>query len=239
MYLVFLIILLTGCANKSAESDVYDPIEPVNRAIWDVNYGYIDPYLYRPASVAYTEYVPSPARTGMSNFLSNLEEPTSVVSRLIMLQPDQAITHFSRFFINTTLGLGGLLDIATLLDIRIEQRDFSDAMGYYGVGNGAYVMLPLYGPLSVREGVGDTINGFISPMTFWQSVAKWGFEGLDSRAKLIPQEPMIESSTDSYIFIRDSYIQNQNYKASDGELDISDDVEDEMSLEDYFDEIDN
>lgn len=152
---------------------VYDPFESINRVMWDINYDYLDPYVARPVSLAYVNYVPSPVRTGIRNFIANLDEPASMVNSIIMLEGEQAITHFNRFWINSTFGLAGLIDIASLADIgNPGDRAFGDAMGYYGVGNGPYFMVPMYGPITLREGAGDLVDDLYFPLnllSFWQS----------------------------------------------------------------------
>ncbi|MGF1726776.1 MlaA family lipoprotein [Photobacterium nomapromontoriensis] len=220
---------------------VYDPFEGFNRAMWNLNYNYLDPYIARPVSLAYVDYVPSPLRTGIMNFISNLEEPASMVNSIIMLEGEQAVTHFNRFWINSTFGLAGLIDIATLADIRKpSNRAFGDAMGYYGVGNGPYFMVPMYGPLTLREGAGDVVDGLYFPLnllTFWQSLGKWALEGMEDRAALVNQEGILKDSPDPYIFTRDAYLQNKAFRATGG---VSDDTEPqgEEFLDDFMDEID-
>nr|WP_053063152.1 MlaA family lipoprotein [Photobacterium aphoticum] len=220
---------------------VYDPFESINRVMWNINYDYLDPYVARPVSLAYVNYVPSPVRTGIRNFIANLDEPASMVNSIIMLEGEQAITHFNRFWINSTFGLAGLIDIASLADIgNPGDRAFGDAMGYYGVGNGPYFMVPMYGPITLREGAGDLVDDLYFPLnllSFWQSLGKWALDGMESRAALVPQEAILRDSPDPYIFTRDAYIQNQNFKASGGEVDTQE-PENEEYLDDFMDEID-
>ncbi|MCW8328216.1 MlaA family lipoprotein [Photobacterium sp. SDRW27] len=222
-------------------SGTYDPFEGFNRAMWELNYDYLDPYLARPVSLAYVDYVPSPVRTGIRNFLANLDEPANMVNSIIMLEGEQAVTHFNRFWINTTFGLAGLIDIATAADItKPSNRAFGDSMGYYGVSNGPYFMVPLYGPITLREGVGDTVDGLYFPLnllTFWQSLGKWAFEGMEDRAALVNQEGILRDSPDPYIFTRDAYIQNKNFRATGGKQ-VAEEPEDEEFMDDFLDEVD-
>ncbi|UXI00549.1 MlaA family lipoprotein [Photobacterium sp. TY1-4] len=256
-------LLLTGCAETphdetaeavEAETNVvqveaepefnvagtYDPFEGFNRAMWDLNYNYLDPYIARPVSLAYVDYVPSPLRSGIRNFLSNLDEPANMVNSIIMLDGEQAVTHFNRFWINTVFGIGGLIDIASAADIRKPaEPGFGDAMGYHGVANGPYFMVPFYGPTTLREGAGDYVDGLYFPLsllTFWQSLGKWAFEGMEDRAALVSQEALLEDSPDPYLFTRDAYIQNRNFRASGGELELEAPQEEEF-LDDFLDEI--
>ncbi|MEI8595112.1 MlaA family lipoprotein [Photobacterium sp. Hal280] len=229
-------------ALSETENAVYDPFEGFNRAMWTVNYDYLDPYFVRPVSLAYVDYVPSPVRTGLRNFLSNLEEPANMLNSFLMQEPEKAVDHFTRFWINSIFGLGGLIDIAAAADIPPPgEQAFPDTLGYYGVGNGPYFMIPAYGPLTLREGIGDRVDALYFPLnllTFWQSVGKWALEGMEDRAKLVAQEPMLNNSPDPYAFTRDAYIQYKNFRAAGGESEPAQ-PQNEEYLDDFLDEIDS
>ena len=220
---------------------VYDPFEGFNRAMWDLNYDYLDPYLARPVSLAYVDYTPSFMRTGIKNFLANLDEPASMVNSLLMLNGEEAVRHFNRFWINSTFGVFGLIDIASAADIRKPvDKQFGDTMGKYGVANGPYFMFPVYGPVTLREGAGDVVDGLYLPLSalnFWQSLGKWMFEGMEDRAALVKQEAILKDSPDAYIFTRDAYIQNKNFRATGGNVELLE-QDDEAYLDDFMDEID-
>ncbi|CAH0534073.1 Intermembrane phospholipid transport system lipoprotein MlaA [Vibrio stylophorae] len=229
---------LTGCSSTNSDG-VSDPFEPVNRVMWDFNYHIVDPYLYRPTALFYAEYVPSPIRTGTANFLANLDEPISFVSTLLMGEGEIALDHFNRFWINSTFGIAGIFDVASAAGIVAEERQLGDTLGHYGVGHGPYLMIPFYGPTTFREGTGD-IGGFFVPtlfdLNFYQGAAKWGLQGLDDRAAAVGQEPLIEASPDSYIFVRDAYLQNRDFRASGGEINLEQDEQDDEDLNEFIDE---
>lgn len=248
-----LMVMVTGCSQtpqqdevetiNSADIEYYethsdDHFEDFNRVMWDLNYDLLDPYLVRPVSMTYVDYTPTPIRMGIANFLANLDEPASIINNLIMGNGEVALVHFNRFWLNTTLGLVGLIDIASAADIdKPGGKSFSDALGHYGVGNGAYFMLPGYGPWTLRE-AGDFVDGLYMPLSylnFWQGLGKWGLEGMESRVDLISQEPMLEASPDPYLLTRDVYLQRQDFKA---EIEPEIDLEAEEDLDDYLDEID-
>ncbi|MDB1123332.1 MlaA family lipoprotein [Vibrio algarum] len=248
---VFFTILLLGCSSTPEQAALdtevdqqvlanephpNDPIEGFNRAMWSFNYDFVDPYLFRPIAVAYVEYTPTPIRTGISNFLSNLDEPSSMINDLIMGNGKEAVNHFNRFWINSTFGILGLFDIAGAAGIVEDDRAFSDAIGHYGVGNGPYLMVPAYGPLTTRE-LTDTVDSMYLPLSylnFWGAVGKWALEGLESRAALVSQEQMLEASPDPYAFTRDVYLQRRDYKAQIEPEEL--DEEEEDFLDDYLDE---
>ncbi|MDD1783233.1 MlaA family lipoprotein [Enterovibrio sp. ZSDZ35] len=253
---VGLVVGLSGCAQTPEESvadsetnakfDVShpdDPFEGFNRAMWAINYDYLDPYIARPVSLAYVNYVPSFARTGISNFISNLEEPASMVNSLVMLEGEAALTHFNRFWINTVFGIAGLVDIASAADIqKLDERQFGDAMGYYDIGQGPYFMIPVYGPLTVREGVGDMVDDLYPPLsllTLPQSILKWAFDGMESRAALVPQEAILENSPDPYVFTRDAYLQNKAFRAQGSDAVIEDNHDEDEFDDALLDEIDD
>lgn len=151
---------------------------------------------------------------------------------------NMAMVHFNRFWLNTTLGLVGLIDIASAAEIqKPDSKSFGDALGHYGVGNGPYFMLPGYGPWTLRE-AGDFVDGLYMPLSylnFWQGLGKWGLEGMESRVQLISQEPMLEASPDPYVLTRDVYLQRQDFKA---EIEPKVDLDAEDDIDDYLDEID-
>lgn len=235
-------LLLVGCSSTpdNEQKEVYDPLEPVNRKMWSLNYNYLDPYLIKPAATAYVNYMPSPVRRGLSNFFSNLGEPANAVNSLLMGNGREAADHFNRFWINSSFGLFGLLDFATGAGISAhDDRGFDDAIGHYGVGNGAYVMLPGAGPYTVRDAA-SVVDGAYFPLSYlnvWATAGKWLVQGLEARASLIGQESMLDNSPDPYVFTRDVYLQHQDYKA---EIEAQEyDEEEESLLDDYLEEYAN
>ncbi|MGF1755381.1 MlaA family lipoprotein [Vibrio makurazakiensis] len=219
------------------DSHPNDPFESFNRAMWTVNYDYLDPYFVRPVSLAYVDYTPVPIRSGISNFLSNLDEPSSMVNNLIMGNGDKALDHFNRFWMNSTFGLLGLIDVAGAAGItKLDDKSFSDAIGHYGVGNGPYFMVPGYGPFTTRE-VTETVDGLYVPLAllnFWASLGKWALEGMESRAALASQESLLHESPDPYALTREVYIQRRDFKA-ELEPEEVDEAEEDF-LDDYLEE---
>jgi phospholipid-binding lipoprotein MlaA len=242
MFIAILVVLLSGCASNSAieaESHPNDPLEPFNRAMWSFNYDFLDPYLVRPVSLTYGYVMPGFARKGVANFLANLDEPASVVNNLVMGNGDLALLHLNRFWVNTTFGVAGLMDIASQggLD-KEEERVFSDAVGHYGVGNGWYVMIPAYGPLTTREltNYADNLYPPLSYLNFWASFGKWLLEGVETRIELVDQESLIENSPDPYALTRDVYLQRRDYRAEVSNAPIVNEQE-EDDLDAYLDDL--
>ncbi|MCJ2377307.1 MlaA family lipoprotein [Vibrio sp. ZSDZ34] len=220
-----------------AESHPNDPFESFNRAMWTLNYDYLDPYLVRPVSLAYVNYTPDPLRLGVRNFLANLDEPFSMVNNAVMGNGGVALDHFNRFWLNSTLGLLGFIDIATYAGIeKRSKKEFGDALGHYGTGKGAYIMLPAYGPIVVREGA-DFVDGLYPPisyLSFWASFGKWALEGMEKRALVVPQEVTLENSPDPYALTREVYLQRQDYNAEVASEEI--DADEEAYLDEYLEE---
>lgn len=217
-------VLLIGCAS-SADKDPQgrsDPLEGFNRTMFSFNYNVLDPYLVRPAAVAWRDYVPKPARNGISNFMSNLEEPASMVNFLLSGDPYRAAIHFNRFFLNTILGVGGLMDIASMANPKLakeEPRRFGTTLGSYGVGYGPYVVLPGYGSATLRQDGGDmadTVYPVLSYLTFWASAGKWVVEGLETRAQLLDSDGLLRNSSDPYLMMREAYFQRHDFLARGG-----------------------
>ena len=248
--LLFIASLTVGCSsapdesNNNLETSEYvedshpnDPFEGFNRAMWTINYDYLDPYLVRPVSVAYVDYTPAPIRTGISNFLANLDEPASMVNNLLMGNGRKAVDHFNRFWINSTFGLLGLIDIASEAGItKYDDKSFSDAIGHYGVGNGPYFMVPGYGPVTTREVTSqvDSLYVPLSLLNVWAGLGKWAFEGMETRAQLVSQEALLDDSPDPYALTRDVYIQRRDFKAEIEPEEL--DLEEEDFIDGYLDD---
>ncbi|KUI98796.1 surface lipoprotein VacJ [Vibrio sp. MEBiC08052] len=218
----FTILVLVGCSTtdhtnpQNPNTSINDPLEGVNRSFWTLNYDYLDPYVIRPVSLAYVDHVPNPIRRAIANFFSNLDEPSSMVNNLLMGNGHQALDHFNRFWLNTTFGLFGLIDIASEAGItKADQKGFGDALGHYGVGNGPYLMVPAVGPYTPRTAT-DLVDETYAPLSYlniWGSVSKFIFEGMENRAALVSQESILENSPDPYALTREIYLQHQDFKA--------------------------
>lgn len=225
--LAFATVLLVGCAGTSSDSGPQgrsDPLEGFNRTMFDFNYNIVDPYVLRPVAVAWRDYVPQPARNGTNNFLSNLDEPASMVNALLKGDPYHAAIHFNRFFLNTLLGMGGLIDVASMANPKLareEAQGFGSTLGHYGVGYGPYVQLPAYGSFTIRDEGGDfvdTLYPALSYLTIWMSVGKWALQGIETRAELLDSDGILRNSSDPYLMMREAYFQRHDFLAKGGQL---------------------
>ena len=213
----------------SVPDDARDPFEPVNRAAWVINYDVLDPYAVRPVAHAYADYVPVSVREGVQNVVLNLEEPASFVNHVITGDAKGAGTNLVRFGVNSTVGLLGFFDVAEKMTLSRQAKEFNQVLGEMGVGNGAFLMIPLYGPTTVRQLSGDVVDGLYFPydiMSFAMRVGKWALNGLYERSELIDREPIIDNALDPYGLTKDFYLQYQDAKigkdaAANGDDDLA------------------
>ncbi|WP_421197883.1 VacJ family lipoprotein [Aeromonas enteropelogenes] len=258
-------LLITGCAGgppkpgpesldldpgmnvpgaTSTAADPRDPFQGANRAMWAVNYDVLEPYVARPVVHAYANYVPEPVKVGIENFVENFNEPSSMVNHLLSGDLKGAGTNLGRFTLNTTVGLLGIFDVAKHAGLERDKLELSTVFGRMNIGEGAYVMVPVYGPTTTREIVGDTIDVLYFPyalLTFPLKVAHWALDGLGSRAKLIDQERIIDNALDPYALTKDFYLQYNENKVtgSQGGVPKQDEAGgDDANLDEYLDEID-
>lgn len=242
--LILFCFTLVGCASNSNDpTGRSDPFEGFNRVMFNFNYNVLDPYIVRPVAVAWRDYLPQPARNGLTNFFTNLSEPASMVNNFLTGEPYQAMIHFNRFFLNTILGVGGFIDVAAMANPKLAkpgEKRFGTTLGEYGVGYGPYVVLPGYGSFTIRQEGGDYADNFypaLSWLTFWMSAGKWMLEGIETRSQLLDSDGLIRNSPDPYIFMREAYFQHNDFKAtgdSTGGLN-DDDIKDELKDIDSLD----
>lgn len=220
-------VLLTGCASSQHTDEPQgrsDPLEGFNRTMFDFNYNVLDPYVVRPVAVAWRDYVPGPARTGIGNFLGNLNEPAAMVNSFLRGDPYRGMVHFNRFFLNTVLGLGGFIDVAGMANEKLAREEpprFGNTLGTWGVGYGPYVVLPGYGSFTPREDGGDyldTLYPVLSWLSWPMTAGKWVLEGVETRAQLLDSDAILRNSQDPYAFVRNAYFQRNDFLANGGKL---------------------
>ncbi len=227
--------VLTGSpaafAAENAESDaasteVNDPFEPMNRAIFSFNRG-LDKVILRPTAVAYRAVVPRPARESATNFLDNLESPVIFANDLLQAKPGRAGTTLARFTVNTLIGFFGFFDPAESMGFERHDEDFAQTLGHWGVSSGPYLVLPILGPLPPRDTVGFVADVFTDPMTYilWDhrtaSLALYGFDTVDQRHQVIDEFDELEkSSVDYYAAIRSLYRQRMDDLIRDSKPDL-------------------
>ncbi|TRX57423.1 VacJ family lipoprotein [Thalassomonas sp. M1454] len=245
------IFLLSACSSteqsesqasnetQQQESDPRDPLESINRSLWTFNWEYLDKYVFKPVATSYVEYVPSPIRSGVYNLALNLNEPFTVVNNLLQFKFQRAAKATGRFVLNSTVGLLGWFDIAQHAGLVREEEEFGEVLGYYGVGDGPYLMLPALGPSSVRDEAGDFVDGYYWPLAiidFWPNVARRLVIALEVRGNLGDQEALLNESLDPYEFVKNAYFQNIEYRVYDGNPPVVIDQEEEDEIDDLLEE---
>ena len=245
--LVLLFVVITsGCSTTSSveedTGDPRDPFESINRPLWTFTYDYVDKYVARPASLAYGEYTPVFLREGLYNMAQHFNEPSTLINQLLLFQFENAAKTSGRFVMNSTIGLLGFYDPAKDFGWTRNQKEFGEVMGYYGVPDGPYIIIPGIKPSSIREEVGDYVDQYYWPyatLGFWPAAFRWAIDGMENRITLVEQEDIIEESIDSYEFVKNAYFQNMRFKVYDGNPPIEVNEDDEEALDDFLDELDD
>ena len=201
---------------SSQEDEIYDPLEPINRAIFSFN-NVADKIILEPAAKGYKK-LPSPIQSGISNFINNLKLPLVVVNQLLQGQGKNAVESSGRFVVNSTAGLFGLVDVAEKIGLEQKQEDFGQTLATWGVGDGFYLVLPIFGPSNVRDTTGmfltyvtDPINAYaISEGEAWILPIRTATNAIDQRSKIIDEvNALRNNSLDYYAAVRSSYYQNR------------------------------
>ncbi|MBC8341306.1 MAG: VacJ family lipoprotein [Proteobacteria bacterium] len=230
--LALALLFAAGCATTSG----VDPWEKSNRKVFEFNEG-LDRYALEPVAKGWDWVVPEWVQTGIRNIFDHANRPLVMMHNLLQGKPYDASVDLVRFTANTIFGLGGLIDVASMDGIARNDEDWGQTLGVWGVPEGNYVMLPLFGPSTVRQAVGLAADSFSAPYSYyipiWGSVAATGTRLLNVRAFYLDEiQQSREDAFDYYLFMRDAYLQNLASKMSDStELESED--EDDLY---YFDD---
>jgi phospholipid-binding lipoprotein MlaA len=223
-------ISLAGCATKNPEALAqHDPWEPTNRAVFNFDVK-LDHAVARPVAVFYRSAVPEPARDGVHNALTNLHAPVVFVDDVLQGEGNKAGATIGRFAINSTVGLAGLIDVASKVGIPGHDNDFGITLGKAGAGEGSYLVLPFVGPKPPRDLVGSGVDIAFDPLTYmsWNDstlymIVRAGLGVLDDRTAVIDAVDSIErSSIDFYATTRNLYRQHRNAQINDGKANVQD-----------------
>lgn len=216
------LLLSAGCATTRVGNNAMaerDPYEKLNRKVWNVD-EFADHHLLRPVARGYQAVAPRPVRQGVTNFFANLTEPWSLVNNVLQGQFKRAGRNLKRFLVNTTVGVAGLMDHASKVGIRPANEDFGQTMAHYGVNSGPYLVLPLLGPSTLRDGVGAGVAYFADPYSIALSewnVSVWYKRGISAirivsaRSDLMETggDAFLESSLDPYAAARSAFLQHR------------------------------
>ena len=221
-----LALALAGCTTiregRGGPGQRLDPWENWNRKVFNFNET-LDNELLKPVSTAYTEILPEGVRRGVSNFYANFSDAWSAVNNMLQLKFALGFEDVTRVITNTLFGLGGVFDVASEMGIDHKYEDFGQTLGHYGVGAGAYVVLPILGPSTVRDTAALPLDRLASPPAFVDSTG-WSIglgvlQLVSTRASLLGATRVIdEISLDKYTFIRDAYLQRRRSLIFDGDV---------------------
>ncbi len=239
-------LVLSGCSSTQQVDDQVsasnnDPLESINRSIWSFNWDFLDKNVVRPVTVAYVDYMPGFARSGLRNAADNLEEPGNTVNNLLQGKVTDSVTSGLRFVVNSTVGLFGTIDVADYLGLEVKKEEFGQTLGVWGFDTGPYLMAPALGPTDVRNATGDIVDSSYFPLAdlnLYFAVLRGAVSALEARAQLMEQEQLLYDAVDSYALVRSIYFQSVEHEVKDGkvepsEQELAEDEELEALLEDF------
>ena len=211
----FLLVLLFSFPIIGEE--INDPFEDLNRDIFIFNEK-LDEKLLKPAALTYRKVTPQFARTGVTNFFNNLEEIDTTINQVLQGEIKYAFNDAGRFVINTTVGLFGLIDVASKMGLEKHEEDFGQTLGVWGFDSGPYIMIPFLGPSNPRDLLSRPISSFLSGTFAMEDndvkLTLIGIDALETRERLLDAETLIIG--DKYIFVKDAYVQSREYEINNG-----------------------
>jgi phospholipid-binding lipoprotein MlaA len=213
------LLMLGHAPGSAAQALQSDPWEGINRPLYAFNEVF-DDYIVRPVAVTYDRALPDFAKRGVSNFLDNLDDVNVVANDLLQLKMHNALRDSGRLLLNTTAGMGGLLDVASELGLYKNYEDFGQTLGHWGVGDGGYLVLPFLGASTVRDTIGFVPDMLLNPIGWVHESEKraalYALDTVDTRVGYLAAESMITG--DEYEFVRNAYLQRREYLVNDGEV---------------------
>jgi len=216
VFILFITLLFTGCAS-TPNSNPKDPFEPLNRSIYKFNDA-VDKAVIKPVAQGYKAVLPKVVRIALNNFFSNLDDVGVTVNDILQLKLRQAASDGIRVLFNTTFGIGGLINVTDRLEKHNE--DFGQTLGYWGIGSGPYIMLPFFGPSSVRDSVGLYCDGLTDVIINTRDIPTrdiaYVVSKVNLRASLLENEKVLDDVSDRYAFIRDFYLARRQSLVYDG-----------------------
>ena len=215
-------LVLSGCAQipDNSGSNPADPWETMNRHTFEFNQR-VDSYVIRPVAKAYETVLPQSVRESVHNVFVNLDEPANILNNGLQGKGEDALASLFRLMINTTLGVGGLFDVAgSVAGEPVRDEDFGQTLAVWGVPAGPYFVIPFMGPSSVRDAGGMGMGFFAEPMTYvetgWVGWGMWGVLAVDIRARMLPATDLLVSAPDPYVMAREGYLATRNNAVWDG-----------------------
>ncbi len=219
---IALFALLTGCATvpPDAGKDPRDPLESFNRQVFAFNEG-LDKVALKPLAQVYDKVLPDPVKDCLSNAFSNLREPSNALNNLLQGKASESVSDVCRFAVNTTVGVLGCFDVASKMGLERHREDFGQTLGVWGVGNGPYLVLPLFGPSTFRDTAGLGVETVLD-VNFWLENVPvrntiFGVRTISFRQELLKADELVSGAAlDKYTFLRDGYLQRRRNLVYDG-----------------------
>ena len=225
-------LLLVGCASAPT-ANPKDPWEPMNRSVASFN-DKIDDNVLKPVATGYRNVVPDLIQTGVRNVFNNFADMWSTVNNLLQLKPTNTVESLGRVIVNTVFGIYGIFDVASYIKLERHPEDFGQTLGYWGVPNGPYLVLPLFGPSTLRDGASLPVDFAVSPTKLIGDIPTrnevFALRLVSKRSELLKSGNMLEqASIDKYSFTRDAYLQYRRSQIYDGNPPDEDDSNDDPS----------
>ena len=215
------LLLLLGCAAlPPGKRNPRDPWERMNRATYRFNDKF-DRAIAQPVARGYRKATPHFVQTGVTHFFDNLEYPIVMVNDLLQGQFKPFLSDTGRLLLNTTVGIGGLMDPATAMGLDKNDRDFGQTLGKWGAGTGPYLVIPFLGPSDLRDAVGRVGDDYSNPRHYIRNAyvdyGLWLLRAIDTRARLLDAQSALDSAYDPYAFLRNVYLQHRDFKVNGGQ----------------------
>ncbi len=229
-----------GCASRPGGTSTNDPLEPLNRVLFGIN-GVIDFLILKPAADLYRFITPPILQEAITNFSRNLQEPVIALNQALQGKGEESLNDFTRFFVNTVFGVGGLMEVAQGMGYPKHEEDFGQTFAHYGVPSGPYLFLPIFGPMTFRQipdraADGTSRNLLINALTDFFTPTNAIFL-VNERSNAEPKLERVREAVDPYTFIREAYLQRRVFLIHDGDPPIE--AVDDLSIDlDFGDDVD-
>ncbi len=237
LLLIYSLVLFSGCASTAQTNGNRDPLEKINRPIHNLNHA-LDTVFLSPVVEVYVKVLPKPIRSGVSNVFSNLGEPNVIINDILQGKLNIAMSDTMRFIVNSTIGLGGILDPGTQMGLEKHHEDYGQTFAIWGFGEGPYLVLPLSGPTTLRDLPGSFLSSFTNPIVYINddairfAIGSLGM--LNTRANNIDNVKNVdESAIDRYIFVREAFRNYRTFNIYDGNPPLESMLEDDLYFDDY------
>jgi phospholipid-binding lipoprotein MlaA len=242
--LILSVAQLSACASTDAVRDVsqraeYDPLEPLNRKMHRFNMA-LDRVALGPLARGYKKFVPSPVRRGITNFFSNLTTPRSALNNFLQGKPARGFNELGRFLFNSTLGIGGFIDIASHGGMERYDENFGQTLSVWGVPDGPYIVLPLWGPNMASDAFSLPIDYATDLWPYYDNTSVrdkvWAVRVIDLRYRLLSADSILNDSQDPYIAIREAFRQNRTFRVYDGDPPSDEEYYEDEMFDEFFED---